>query len=136
MTIVFSDTNTEREHDFSRYKEQWENSVLTENLKVLADIPDEDRRQLAKIWFIGAFNGSAAGLYANPEDGSLEWMQAGPTQFDLIYTGPMGIQCSLGRIYEQPNGTWAALVIAGAKDNQFEAMGAAEWAISRLSSFA
>lgn len=135
MTTIY--TETDRVQDFSRYKDQWETGVLAATLESLADLTDQDRRDLVRTWLIGAFNGSSSGIYASPDDhsGSLDWIQAGPTQFDCIYTGPMGVKCSLARIYEQPNGSWAALVIAGVKEDQYAAIGAAEWALARLSAF-
>jgi len=49
-----------------------------------------------------------------------------------IHTALTGIQCSQGRIYQQPDGSWGALVIAGVKDDHHAALAAAEWAIAKL----
>lgn len=134
MTTVF-DTHAIAP-DFRRYREQWENALLSLTLFEYGSGADNDHRDLCRQWFFGLFNGHAAHVFEAAEDGfrSLEWMQAGPTQFDLIYTAPYGAKCSLGRVYEQPNGTWASMVVAGVKDDPHEAMAAAEWAVSRLSS--
>ncbi|MGB1540211.1 MAG: hypothetical protein ACPG80_04565 [Rickettsiales bacterium] len=96
---------------------------------------EHDRRQLMGRWFEGSFNGAAAHVAEGEESGqgTFEWIQAGPTQFDCIYTAPYGLKCSLARAYEQPDGSWAALVIAGVRDDLWEAIAAAEWAIARLS---
>ena len=65
-------------------------------------------------------------------EAALEWRQAGPTQWDLVYTALTGVQCSLGRVYQQPDGSRGALVIAGVKDDHHAALAAAEWAIAKL----
>ncbi|MBU6408720.1 MAG: hypothetical protein KGS44_16605 [Alphaproteobacteria bacterium] len=65
-------------------------------------------------------------------EAALEWRQAGPSQWELVYTALTGIQCSLRRIYQQPDGSWGALVIAGVKDDHHAALAAAEWAIAKL----
>ncbi|MEO4045365.1 hypothetical protein AAFN47_27550 [Hoeflea sp. CAU 1731] len=59
---------------------------------------------------------------------------AGPTQFDLIYTTPYGLQYSLGRVCQLPEGSWGGLVVAVVKDDLHEAMASVEWAVSRLCS--
>jgi hypothetical protein len=122
--------------DFRRYRAQWESALLSLTMFENAGSSDNNRRDLCRDWFAGLFNGHAAHVLEGPEDGlrSLEWHSVGPDQFDLIYTAPYGMQCSLGRVYRQPNGTWGALVVAGVKDDPHAAMAAAEWAVSRLCS--
>lgn len=122
--------------DFRRYREQWENALLSLTMFDHGAGDDDTQRSLCRNWIIGVFNGHAAHAFESPDEGfnALEWKRAGETQFDLIYTSSFGVQCSLGRIYEQPNGTWAALVIAGVKDDRYDAMASAEWAVSQLSS--
>lgn len=122
--------------DFRRYREQWESALLSLAMYEYTHTADADRRDLCRSWFPGLFNGHAAHVLEGPADGfrSLEWRQAGPSQFDLIYTAPYGLQCSLARVYRQPDGSWAAMVIAGVRDDPHEAMAAAEWGVSRLCS--
>lgn len=117
------------------YKDQWETALLAGLLSEQSTLPAPERTKLLSRWIIGVFNGASfAAADSNCTDkGVLDWRQAGPTQYDLIYTAPYGIGCSLARVYEQPGGSWAALVIAGVKDELLEAIGAAEWAIARLS---
>src|SRR5690606_19751722 len=130
MTVVFDTAAVAP--DFRRYRAQWESALLSLTLSdYRADARDTDRRDLHRAWFVGLFNGHASHVLEDAADGfrSLEWQQAGPTQIDLIYTAPYGLRCSLGRVYAQPDGSWAALVIAGVRDDPDAAMAAAEWAI-------
>lgn len=135
MTTVFEDYEAVAP-DFRRYREQWENALLSQTLFDYGQGDDRQRRDLARAWFVGLFNGHAAHVLEEPSEGfgALDWVQASQTQFDLVYSAPYGARYPLGRVYEQPNGTWGALVIAGVKDDPSEAMAAAEWAVSRLSS--
>lgn len=134
MPTVFDKQH--RKPDFARYKEQWETGVMAAAISELADLDDSERAALARSWIISSYNGAAFGVYDqdDPFAGRMEWHQSGPTHYDLLYTGPFGVQCSLGRVYEQPNGTWAAMVIAGVKDELPGAIAAAEWAVARLCS--
>lgn len=131
MTVMFKTTTAEP--DFERYRERWENALLAKLISEQSDLDEGERQELFKNWFLGLFNAAAARDFDRGADGQLEWVQAGPTQYDFLYTSPYGLTCSLARIYEQPNGTWGALVIAGVTDDQWSAMAAAEWAIARLS---
>lgn len=134
MVTMLSDVRSNG--SFARYREQWEASLLASVIAGLADLDPADRRDALRAIYLGSFNGAAFGVYGVDElgGGSLEWTQAGPEQFDLVYTGPSDVKCNLGRVYAQPNGTWAALVVAGAKDDLYAAMASAEWAVARLSS--
>lgn len=134
MVTMLSDVRSNG--SFARYREQWEASLLASVIAGLADLEPADRRDILRAMLPGSFNGAAFGVYGADEagGGSMEWTQAGPTQFDLVYTAPSGLACNLGRVYAQPNGSWAALVVAGAKDDVYAAMASAEWAISKLSS--
>jgi len=57
-----------------------------------------------------------------------------PQNYRLAWHSPYGPIMMLAQVYRQENGFFAAVVVAGVKDNAPEAMGAAEWALSRLSS--
>lgn len=131
MTTCFTDA--EREADFDRYRQQWESAALAAALSG-ASLDTFERKQLARTWVNGSFNGAAHGVY-DPRalgESTMEWLQAGPTQYDLVYASPYGVVMPLGRVYQQPDGSWGALVIAGVKDDPHMAMAAAEWAIGKL----
>lgn len=134
MVTILSDAQPNR--GFDRYREQWEASLLASVIAGMADLSVADRKEALRGIYLGGFNGAAFGVYDGDElsGGALEWTQAGPQQFDLVYSGRSGIHCNLGRVYAQPNGSWAALVIAGVKDDLSAAMASAEWAIARLGS--
>ncbi len=130
MTTIYP--NNRQQPDSDRYQDQWETSILAATMKAAADLSEEEQRNLARVWLIGTFNASGFDIEQDLPYGTIEWDQAGPTQFDCIYTGYRGLKCKIARVYEQPNGSWAAMVIAGVKDDKFEAFANAEWAISRL----
>lgn len=134
MVLVFSDS--ERQTNFARYRQQWEASMLASVIAGTADLDAADRKEILRAILEGSFNGAAYGVYDADElgGGNLEWTQAGPTQFDLVYTSSCYAKCNLGRVYSQPDGSWGALVVAGVKDDPYAAMASAEWAIARLSS--
>jgi hypothetical protein len=133
MTTIFA-TET-RAPDFERYRVQWESALLAQTLARTVNLEDPDQKELLRAWVNGLFNGAAFGIEdERAGSGFLDWRMSGPTQIDLIYHSAHGITCSLARVYQQPNGTWGAMVIAGVKDGPSEAMAAAEWAIARLSS--
>jgi len=119
-----------------RYKDQWETGVMAAAVSAMASLDPDERQALLKRWIIDSYNGASSGIAAEAGDftAAIEWAQSGPTHFDLLYEGPFGMKLSLGRAYQQPNGTWAAMVIAGVKDELEGAMASAEWAISRLCS--
>lgn len=123
-----------REASFARYRNQWEASLLASAIAATADLDAYSRSQVMRAAFQGAFNGTAFGVYDGDSLGeaALERRQAGPTQWDLVYTALTGVKCVLGRVYQQPDGSWGALVIAGVKDDHHAALAAAEWAIAKL----
>lgn len=134
MVLVFSDS--ERQANFAKYRQQWEASMLASVIAGSADLDDADRKEILRAILEGSFNGAAFGVYGADElcGGSLEWTQAGPTQFDLVYKSAYLTGCKIARVYTQPDGSWGALVVAGVKDDAYAAMASAEWAIARLSS--
>ena len=131
MTTCF--TKADRQPDFGRYREQWENAALLAAL-THSGLDEDERAALIRNWIQGSFNGAAFGVYdlMGLGQAALDWVQAGPTQFDLLYTSIYGVCMPLGRVYQQPDGSWGALVIAGVKEDVSEAMAAAEWAIAKL----
>ncbi len=134
MSPLIFQQKPEREPEFERYRDRWENALLAKLLSEQSSLEPDERRDLFKNWFQGIFNAVAAHAL-DPEAsgvGEIEWKHAGPTQFDCVYTSPYGLKCVLSRVYEQPDGSWGALVIAGVTDDQWSAVASAEWAISRL----
>ena len=131
MTTCF--TQTDRTPDFSRYRNQWESAALAAALSSVS-LDEFERRELVRTWMNGSFNGAAFGVYdlAGLGQSTLEWAQVGPSQYDFMYASIYGVRMPLGRVYGQPDGSWAALVIAGVKDDMEGAMAAAEWAIAKL----
>ena len=100
MTVIFE--KQESAPDFARYREQWESALLAQTIGETSDLPPQDRKRIHAVWLQGLFNGLA--FAATGEDGpqglgALDWRQAGPTQYDLIYHAPYGMSCSLGRAY-------------------------------------
>lgn len=132
MTMTFQ--RQERPADFAKYREQWEGALLARAVAENSELSPGERRQVLRTWFQGLYNAASYGVSDGFGAGELEWRAAGPTQFDCVYAAPYGLRCNLARVYEQPDGSWAALVIAGVKASPNEAMDAALWAISRLSS--
>jgi hypothetical protein len=104
---------------------------MAQTMAESSDLPRERIKALRRVWALGTFNGAAYGFETIAGCGTLEWVTDGE-EIRLVYHAPYGLACHLGRIYRQPNNTWAAVVVAGVKDDQFEAMATVEWAISRL----
>jgi len=77
-----------REASVARYRNQWEASLLASAIAATADLDAYDRSQVMRAAFQGTFNGTAFGVYDGDALGeaALEWRQAGPTQWDLVYT--------------------------------------------------
>jgi hypothetical protein len=134
MTTIFSKET--RETDFARYRAQWESALLAQTVADTVSLEPEERKDILRVWMQGVYNAAAFAAEGETEGshGDMDWRAASATQFDLIYRSRHGFAWSLGRAYQQPNGSWAALVIAGVKDDLLGAMAAAEWAIARLSS--
>ena len=123
--------NATNDPQAERFWEALEAAMLAKTIEHAADLPPERRKALLGLWVQAVFDAAAAGLPAVAGQGLLTWHEQ-ETIRHLIYEAPNGFSCSLGRAYLQPNGTWAALVVAGVGMNEFEAMAKAEWAISRL----
>lgn len=63
--------------------------------------------------------------------GLLDWQPDGAGHRLVWYTQSR-LACPLARLYRQENGTWAALIVAGFRNELIEAMAAAEWGVARL----
>lgn len=116
------------------YLERLESAAMSMTLAASSDLPDDDRKAIYRQWLDGTFNAASHGLDVRYGCGAglLVWQQGGPTQHDLIYRAVTGMNCNLGRAYRQPDGSWAALVIAGVRGSLEEAQAAAELAVARL----
>lgn len=123
-------TFTETDDLTSRFAAELESALLAQALAETAGLPDERAKALLGLWVAGTFNATANGLEGIGR-GVLDWQPDG-TGYRLIWCAPSGIACPLARIYPQENDTWAALIVAGVRDGLIEAMAAAEWGISRL----
>jgi len=123
-------TFTETDDLVSRFTAQLESALLAQALAETGGLPDERAKALLGLWVAGTFNASAAAL-EGVERGMLDWQPDG-TGHRLVWYMPSGIACPLARVYRQENGTWAALIVAGVRDDLIEAMAAAEWGVSRL----
>jgi hypothetical protein len=106
---------------------------MAQALDNTSDLPDERRKALRRLWLIGLFNFATSGLEKDfTGSGELTWAQSDENDFRLLYQSPYGLTCPLAKLYRQADDTWAAMVVAGVRDNPFSAMAAAEWAVSRL----
>ena len=116
-----------------RYSAALENALLAQALAGTAGLPDERTKALLSNWVLGTFNASAMAL-ARLGDGRgyIDWEPDGNNGYRLVWYSPIGLACPLARIFPQENGSWAALVVAGVRDQQLEAMAAAEWGVSCL----
>jgi len=117
----------------SRYTADLESALLARALAEAGSLPDERAKALLAAWLTGTFNAAMAALADSVAEGrgELVWQPDGEG-YRLTWLAPTGLACPLARIYGQPDGTWAALVVAGVKGDPAEAMVAAEWGISRL----
>lgn len=132
MVTVF-EKSEDREALFARYKAQWENGLMAQTLAATAE--PADKKRLLQLFYETRFNAASFHAVEPNEDmlaGYIDTVQAGNTQYDIIYHAPYGAACHLGRVYQQPDGSWASLVVAGVKDDMYEAHAAAEWAIRQL----
>lgn len=132
MVTIFG-KDEDRESLFARYKAEWENGLMAAALAEAAD--DADKKRLLQRFYETRFNAAsfhAVELGESAWAGDIDFVQAGKTQYDIVYRAPYGIVVPLGRVYKQPNGSWASLVIAGVKDDMYEALASAEWAIRKL----
>jgi len=123
-------TFTETDDLASRFAAQLESALLAQALAEMGGLPDERTKALLALWMSGTFNASAIALEGIGR-GMLDWQPDG-SGFRLVWYMPSSIACPLARLYQQENGTWAALIVAGVRDDLIEAMAAAEWGVSRL----
>lgn len=130
MTTQHKPTDTDPYAD--RFWQDLESAMLAKTVVSAADVPPERRAALLQTWLLGSFNAAALGLPANFDRSALLVWTAENTIRHLTYHAPTGLSCHLGRAYRQPDGSWAALVVAGVGRDEFEAMARAEWAVSRL----
>lgn len=123
-------TFTETDDLVSRFTAQLESALLAQALAETGSLTDERTKALLALWIAGTFNGAAAALTGIAR-GVLDWEPDGSGQ-RLVWYMPSGLACLLARLYQQENGTWAALIVAGVRDSLIEGMAAAEWDVSRL----
>lgn len=117
----------------ARYWEELESAMMAETIAASADLPPARRKSLLKLWAPAVFNAAAFGLdRMTAGSGTLEWDATDRNNYVLTYRAAYGMAYPLAKIYHQPNDTWAALVVAGVKDDLYEAMAQCEWAVSRL----
>ena len=128
MTTHFDPAASDPHAD--RYWEELESALMASTLATSTDAGPERKRALLEVWVQGVFNAAAAGLIVAGQ-GELAWFEIGPRR-DLIYRAPSGLTCPLVRVYPQEDGSWAALVVAGVRDDDCAAMARAEWALTRL----
>lgn len=129
MVQTFDNAGTE--HGAGRYQAQLENALLAIALAETGNAPDR-QKSLYAAWLIGSFNAIAHGARRLDEGyGVLDWTPEGDG-YRLTWFAPTGLACPLARVYRQPDGSWASLVVAGVRGELIEAMAAAEWAVSRL----
>lgn len=116
-----------------RYTAELESALLARALADTGNLPDERAKALLASWLAGTFNAAMAALGESIATGrgDLAWQPDG-TGYRLVWLAPTGLACPLARIYDQEDGTWAALVVAGVRGDPAAAMIAAEWGISRL----
>lgn len=115
----------------ARYAAALESALLARALADTGGLPSERARALLRDWIAGVFNAHAAAIDCDLGSGTLAWM---PDRdgFRLVWTMASGLVAPLARLFPQPDGSWAAMVVAGVRDTPEEAMLAAEWAVARL----
>ena len=130
MTITFDDCETDR------HREDWESALLAAAARENTELDPLQHKRLLRVWLPGLFNGAAHDACERTATGSggFQWVPAGPEHYQLIWHAPYGVSMVLAKVYRQENGSYAAIVVAGVKDEAAEAMQAAQWAIARLSS--
>lgn len=115
-----------------RFTAELESALLARTLADAGGQTDERLRALLSSWLCGTFNASAAGLLSIGDGrGHMAW-EADGNGYRLTWYAPSGLACPLARMYPQENGTWAALIVAGVRDDPAAAMMAAEWGVARL----
>ncbi len=114
------------------YAADIENALLVAALKDGGQGKGDTRKRIYSRWLNGSFLAASHGV-KGLDAGLFAWEPDGPG-FRWVWYSPTGLACPLGKIFPQEDGTWAALVVAGVRSEIPEAMGAVEWAVSRLSS--
>ena len=122
---------TDHDDEVGRYAADLESALLAQALAETGALGPERTKALLRRWLAGAFNASAQHIGEAGFKGTLSW-EPERDSHRLIWYTPSGLACPLARIYPQENGTWAALIVAGVKDDLLEAMLSAEWGIARL----
>lgn len=131
MTITFDASETDR------HRESWESALLAAAVRENTELDPRQHKRLLRMWLPGLFNGAACGVdndHRVPGSGAFEWTPAGPDHYQLVWHAPYGVSMVLAKVYRQENGAYAAIVVAGVRDDIGSAMQAAQWAIARLSS--
>jgi hypothetical protein len=129
MTITF-------ESRTDHHREDWESALLAAAVRENTELDPLQHKRLLRVWLPGLFNGAASGVDERQmaSSGGFQWVPAGPEHYQLIWHAPYGVPLVLAKVYRQENGSYAAIVVAGVKEEAAEAMQAAQWAIARLSS--
>lgn len=129
MTTVF---RTPNDPIAARYWADLESALMARAIAANSNLPPERQKALRRLWALGSYNAAAYGLEQGfAGHGDLVWTPEGDG-YRLTYHAPYGLVCPLARIYRQDDETWAALIVAGVRDNPAAAMEAAAWGVSRL----
>lgn len=132
MTILLARDDSGHDDQAERYFDDIESALMAATIAGGTDATPERKRALLSLVLENSFGAAVAGYSPRLHGaGALSWHDEG-TLRHLSYQSPTGLMCHLGRVYLQPNGTWAALVVAGVGMDEHEAMAKAEWAIARL----
>lgn len=132
MTILLACDDSGHDDQAERYFDDIESALMAATIAGGTDATPERKRALLSLVLENSFGAAVAGYSPRLHGaGALSWQDEG-TLRHLSYQSPTGLMCHLGRVYLQPNGTWAALVVAGVGMDEHEAMAKAEWAIARL----
>jgi len=116
-----------------RFTAQLETALMARALAEAGALPDERVKALMRDWLIGTFNATSAGLASLAQGrGKLAWEPEPGEGYRLTWYAPTGLVCPLARVYAQPDGSFATLIVAGVRPDIGEAMAAAEWGIARL----
>lgn len=120
------------EDEAGRYAADLESALLARALAETGSLSDERTRAMVHLWVMGTFNACAHAIVDGAcLPGRLAWEPEG-SGHRLVWYMPAGLACPLARLYPQADGSWAAMIVAGVKDDLIEAMAAAEWGIARL----
>lgn len=132
MTTLLARDDSGHDDQAERYFDDIESALMAATIAGGTDSTPERKRALLSLVLANSFGAAVAGYSPRLHGaGALSWHDEG-TLRHLSYQSPTGLMCHLGRVYLQPNGTWAALVVAGVGMDEHEAMAKAEWAIARL----